>query len=346
MQANILKKVQILLFIGLSAIVLGCGKGCKKSKLEVNVDDISLTIDYKRFDQDLFKCKTESDLRDLKNAYGSFYNDFVFGMMRFKVIDGDSLCTKAVIDLVENKDILSLYDSTQKVFLDDAFVKTGLTDAMKHYRHYFQADAIPKFISYISIFYLQNCIGEDYVGIGLDMYLGKNFVYYTDQRLEFPQFLIDKLEKQYLVRNTVKIFIEDRFKTNPSNVFLERAVQEGKIYYMLDALCPEMPDTIKIQYSNDKLNWMKEVEKEMWVDLVNRKVLYSKNNSENEKYFNDGPFTNATNVSRDSPPRVGEWLGWQIVRKYMESHPDITLAQLMEERDLMKIFKDSGYRPM
>ena len=145
--------------------------------------------------------------------------------------------------------------------------------------------------------------------------------------------------------NTIRAFIELKFEQEPSIVFIERAVQQGKIYYMLDALCPEMPDTIKIQYSNTKLNWIKAVEKEMWIDFVNRKVLYEKDGFENDKYFSDGPFTNAPNVSRDSPPRVGEWLGWQIVRKYMENHSTVTLPELMNEKDLMKIFKDSGYRP-
>ncbi len=106
-----------------------------------------------------------------------------------------------------------------------------------------------------------------------------------------------------------------------------------------------MPDTIKIQYSQVKLDWIKATEQEMWVDFVNRKVLFSKNAFENDKYFLDGPFTNVSSVSRDSPPRVGEWLGWQIVKKYMETHPKVTINQLMAERDLMKIYKDSGYRP-
>ena len=152
------------------------------------------------------------------------------------------------------------------------------------------------------------------MGIGLDMYLGKDYIYYTDSRLDFPQYMIEKFSKDYVLRNTVKYFIEQLFEMNPSPLFIERAVQQGKIYFLLDALCPEMPDTIKIQYSQVKLDWIKATEQEMWVDFVNRKVLFSKNAFENDKYFLDGPFTNVSSVSRDSPPRVGEWLGWQRSR--------------------------------
>ena len=39
------------------------------------------------------------------------------------------------------------------------------------------------------------------------------------------------------------------------------------------------------------------------------------------------------------------WLGWQIVRKYMEENPKVTLAQLMAEKNAQKILTESKYKP-
>jgi len=345
MNANILKKSQFIFFITLVILACSCRSGCNHSKLNVDVSSVSLKIDFLRFDQDLFQCKTAEDLFALRKKYNGFYDDFVFKVMGFVPTKDDTFCIDKTLELIKNKDILSLYDSTQKVFSEDNYIRDGISDAIKHYKYYFKEDSIPKFIAFLSVLTYPNTISENYIGIGLDMFLGKSFTYYYDTRLNFPQYYINYLSKEYLLRKTLFSFIEQRFESEPSAVFIERAVQQGRYYYLLDAMCPEMPDSIKLEYTAEKLKWMKGVEQEMWIDLVNRKVLYGKDRFENDKYFTPGPFTNAPNVSQDSPPRVGEWLGWQIVSKYMESNPNVTVSELMQEKDLLKIFKNSGYRP-
>ena len=49
--------------------------------------------------------------------------------------------------------------------------------------------------------------------------------------------------------------------------------------------------------------------------------------------------------NRDSAPKLGVWMGWQIVRKYMKEHPDVTLQQLMADNDAQKILNQSKYKP-
>ena len=43
--------------------------------------------------------------------------------------------------------------------------------------------------------------------------------------------------------------------------------------------------------------------------------------------------------------RLSSWLGWQIVRKYMNAHPKLELQDLLVEKDARKILQDSGYKP-
>ncbi len=346
MGTNILKKIQIILIIASFLFIVSCKDGCNHNKFKVDVKEIPVQIDYRRFDIDLRNCRNASDIQNLEKVYKTFYYDFVYRVNGYIPTKDDSLCTGDMLKFVNDSNFISLCDSIQKVFKDDAFLKEGLTDAIKHYKYYFTKDTtIPVFIGFPSSLLFPNIFSDNYVGIGLDMYLGKSFPYYYSPRLDYPQYIIDKYIKEYAVRNTVMAFIRQHFDEEPRPLFIERAVQQGRYYYMLDALCPEMPDTIKIQYTSKKLEWMHQVEKEMWIDLINRKVLYQKNREEVDRFFSDGPFTNAANVSPDSPPRVGEWLGWQIVKKYMDSHSNITIPELMNERDLMKIFKESGYRP-
>lgn len=48
---------------------------------------------------------------------------------------------------------------------------------------------------------------------------------------------------------------------------------------------------------------------------------------------------------KDAPASLGKWIGWQIVRKYMEKILTVTLEKLMNESDAQKILNDSKYKP-
>jgi uncharacterized protein YjaZ len=60
-------------------------------------------------------------------------------------------------------------------------------------------------------------------------------------------------------------------------------------------------------------------------------------------FLADGPYT--MEFSKDSPPRLGEWIGLQIIRSYMQKNPEITLQMMMQETDAQKILTLSGYKP-
>jgi len=63
----------------------------------------------------------------------------------------------------------------------------------------------------------------------------------------------------------------------------------------------------------------------------------------NKKWFEFAPFTNAENIPQDSPPQLGIYMGWQIVKAYMEDHPELSPADLLKEADAQKILK--AYKP-
>ena len=60
-------------------------------------------------------------------------------------------------------------------------------------------------------------------------------------------------------------------------------------------------------------------------------------------YLNDGPFT--SEISQQSPGRLGMWVGWRIVESYMNHHPEVTLADLLAENDAQHILEHSYYKP-
>jgi uncharacterized protein YjaZ len=81
----------------------------------------------------------------------------------------------------------------------------------------------------------------------------------------------------------------------------------------------------------------------MWSYFIAQKLLYTTDQAEVMKFTTDGPFTSA--FSKEAPPRVGYWLGRQIVKQYMNKNPKVTLQQLMNETDAQVILTKAKYKP-
>jgi uncharacterized protein YjaZ len=73
--------------------------------------------------------------------------------------------------------------------------------------------------------------------------------------------------------------------------------------------------------------------------------LYETDDQKIQTYINEAPFTPQLGEHNQSAPKLGIWTGWQIVKEYMDRHPDVTLQQLMNNQDAQKILNDSKYRP-
>jgi uncharacterized protein YjaZ len=115
--------------------------------------------------------------------------------------------------------------------------------------------------------------------------------------------------------------------------------------YIKDKLIPEYSDANKIGYTELQLKFCQENEYYMWSNLVENKLLYDINPKNEQRFIQPAPFSKFyLEIDNQTPGRVGQWLGWQIVRSYMENNDEVTLEQLMA-MDAKTIFENSKYKP-
>jgi hypothetical protein len=81
----------------------------------------------------------------------------------------------------------------------------------------------------------------------------------------------------------------------------------------------------------------------VWAAIIENNMLYNTSGQVLRTFMADGPFT--AEFSKETPPRLGEFIGWRIFSKYMDDHPELTLQELMKERDAQKILAQSRYKP-
>ena len=116
---------------------------------------------------------------------------------------------------------------------------------------------------------------------------------------------------------------------------------KGLIYIKLNAN-GTVKSSIDKFYTPEQLQWVRQNEARLWADVVSNELLYASEYEVFRTFFADGPFTNE--YSYEAPPRLGEFLGLQIVRSYFGLR-EVGLRDLMEDPDLQGIFLDSGYKP-
>src|SRR4030095_12645288 len=115
-----------------------------------------------------------------------------------------------------------------------------------------------------------------------------------------------------------------------------------KEIYALDKLLPETPDTLKIGYTSNQLKGCYSNEGLIWNFFLKNNLVNSIDADVHKYYLEEGPGT--PEFGQGAPGAIGTFVGWQIVKKWMEKNPKTSLANLLST-DSRKIFEESKYRP-
>jgi hypothetical protein len=250
--------------------------------------------------------------------------------------------------ILQNPDYLELKTTVDKTFPDLKKQELEINQAFKYIKYYYPKQKLPRIISFLSGFAVQTPIGNDYIGIGLDMFLGKNGErFYPALRESIPAYIARRFNPENISPRLIETLIrEDMFPEKDSDrTLLSKMIYNGKVLYLMDAVMPETSDTLKIGYTQDQLDWCTEYESGIWAYFIENNLLYESDYLKIQKYIAEAPFTPGIGEKSDSAPKLGIWTGWQIVKKYMDKNPELTLQQLMQEGDAQKILNESKYKP-
>lgn len=336
------KPYQIYLFFLCAFTVFSCGENKKP-----DVSHINLSVKIERFDHDLYHGRTKSVQETnafLAKKYGSFYDDFITQMVGNSSITG----VEVLKNLYKGKAYEDLNHEVDSVYPNLNDVENELSETFKYVKYYYPKVKIPRFISFLSGFAYQIPLGDNYMGIGLDMFLGKDSKFYPALVKSIPRYQSRRFEPSYIVpRITEEFAKEELFKPNDEDqTLLSQMIYHGKILYFMDQVLPEsVSDSVKIGYTGRQLAWSKNFEGNIWGVFLENDLLYKSDFRKIQQYLTDGPFTGGLGDKNESAPKLGVWIGWQVVKKYMADHPDVSLQQLMADNDAQKILIKSKYKP-
>ncbi len=339
------KTKQIYLFFFIALLFAACTNDKK-----IDVSHIPVDVKIERFDQDFDAMRTKPmapQAAFLQNKYGRFYQDFIEQILNAGTT-ADTAYFSTLRQVFAGQAYLDLKHDVDSVYHDGMDKQNEeLTDAFRRIKYYYPQKNLPKVYAYFSGFQAQTSIGNGYIAIGLDLFLGGDSRFYPALVQNFPRYLSRRFNRVNITPRVAEaIAREDMFPENDNDrSLLAKMIYNGKILYFMDKVLPDVADSVKIGYTDKQIQWCEANKANIWTLFLEENLLYETDFQKINTYLNEAPFTPGLGEHNESAPKLGVWTGWQIVRQYMEKHPEITLPQLMADGDAQKILNGAKYRP-
>ncbi|WP_348797812.1 gliding motility lipoprotein GldB [Flavobacterium adhaerens] len=300
----------------------------QKSKVEKAIEEIPVEeIKVERFDKQFFETAPD-ELYKLKKQYPYFFSPNI----------NDTVWLNKMKEPIWRE----VYSEVQKKYSNSDGIQKEVEDLVQHIKYYFPKAKTPKVITLISDMDYSNkaIYADSLVIISLELYLGKDHKFY-----QFPKYIRQNFEEKQMMPDVVTSLAQRKIAPPMEKDLISQMIYFGKELYLKDILLPNYTDAEKIGYTPEQLLWCQENESYIWRYYIEREMLFSDEQKLVSRFIDPAPFSKFfLEIDNDSPGRVGQWIGWQIVRSYMENNSNVKMEQLLKT-DAKVIFEQSKYKP-
>ncbi|MCX7546657.1 gliding motility lipoprotein GldB [Xanthomarina sp. F1114] len=318
-----MKNLSVLFFLLISVV------SCKKdSKIEKEIAQIPINFDVERFDK-IFGASTVENLAETKRAYPFLFSEKYT----------DSFWIAKVNDTLQKQ----LTEASARIFPEFKEEKIEITQLFQHLKYYFPEFKTPRVITTTSSVDYRNkvIVTDTIVLISLDTYLGSDHEFYQGiQKYLSQNFTKDQIVVDMATEYSKKHIYQQQLKT-----LLDEMIYYGKQLYFKDLVIPFKTDAEKIGYTQEQIDWASANETEIWRYFVARELLFSTDSSLPNRFINPAPFSKfqLEEIDRESPGKIGRYMGWQIVRAYMLNNK-VSMKNMMH-KEAKDIFNNSNFKP-
>ncbi|MFY0626433.1 MAG: gliding motility lipoprotein GldB [Reichenbachiella sp.] len=253
----------------------------------------------------------------------------------------DTIIANRMLNLFLDPYIDTLVMESTNYFSDFDEIINELESAYRFIQFNYPEVKIPRVETFVSGLYNDMYVSDSLVIVGLDYFMGMNGSYHSN---DIPLYIVKRYMRESLAPIVLSFVSNDFNKVDLQHkTLLSEMVNLGKTYYFVSEALPCKPDSLIIGYTSEEIKLAKENQEVIWANIIQNELLYETNHFVKNKFVGESP--NVVEISEKCPGRIGAWVGWEIVRSYMEKNPEVTFKELMNESDAHKIFQLSGFKP-
>lgn len=324
-------------FFGLSLGLGACKNDSTEScRTDVAADAPAVPVRVKRLESNFFEIKTPADAQQFMAANPAFSRYY----LQRQPSNEKQLAT-SLTQLATNDALQQLGRETKAAFPDSAALRRDLGEMFRRVHHYFPDFNAPPAATYVSGFLSKDIyVNDSLLVLSLDWFVGPK----ASKRPDLPQYMLRRYTPEGLMPLLAQ-GVSSKYNKHEltANTMLDAMVHSGKALYFASLMLPCTPDSLLMGYTSREMVGLEANEPRVWGHFLEKNLLYSTTPFLLQKYVGERP--NVPEIDKTCPGRVGQWVGLQIVRKYVATHPDVSLARLMAEKNAQRILNESHYRP-
>ena len=328
-------RLRTLLAVSAAALgLLACSKQEQSCEMSPEVAKVKAPVQLVRLEQPFFQIRTTADADRFLGEHGLFARQFLQSQQY-----PPGVLSGTLTRLATNAGLQKLGAQADSTFRGPA-LQQDLTHLFQYVRYYFPDFRVPPVRTFVSGLSQDLFVNDSLIVLSTDYFVGPKAVY----RPNVPAYIMRRYTPAHMLPN-VALAISSKYnqKSAANPTTLSEMVQFGKALYFAEKVLPCTPDSLLIGYTNKEMAGVTFNEGKIWAHFIEKNLLYNTAPFVVQKYVGERP--NIPEIDKTAPGRVGAWMGWQIVRKYMAENPKVTLAQLMAEKDAQRILNASRYHP-
>lgn len=162
--------------------------------------------------------------------------------------------------------------------------------------------------------------------IALNHYLGSNYEGYSSiapyRRKVKTQEMLPYDMAEALVATSYP------YKAPEGEKAINRIVYEGILAVAKMRLVENANPAYALGYSHDEYKWLEDNERNIWDKMVSSKLIFDTSELTIERLVMPSPSCRL--ISDDTPGRAGRYIGYKIVKAYLDAKPSTSLAKLLQ----------------
>ena len=313
------------LFISVSVILFSCSS----DRLNVDISQTTFNQDFYYVDEMLFNKDKETLQQNhelLKEKIGSLY--LFEWRQNLRLNKTDSFVNE--IHTFYNTDyIKDLENSKQSILPDIKNKEESITKAFRYFKLHFDESSLPYQVIYMNKLFSNIHCSDSSVTVSPESYLpADSEVIKSIPKNQLYAWQKDRMDIQYLERDIVFNWVQVHLFDEIDKQLAQHIIQAGKILYITNASFPEVEERYIVRYSEEDWKWAEENEDLTWDYLVKEQLLFKNNRRDKANFLNAGPTT--VGLPDESPDRMGQFLGYKMVKGYMEDNKEVSLQELLK----------------
>lgn len=316
---------------------------CNSDRLDVDASDIKINISFLNMDSLLFVTKDSTKFLGVHKQWEKQVPElYEYQLYCFNIRKLDAASNfRNYRRLLDGKYAGASASNNYMVDLENAlhskFTKNDLTNrksiirsGFQHLKYHLPKAKAPLYITFNnSLFTTAVFCGEKNISIGLEWYLGGEHPLVKEvPSQKVDSWMKERMHAEYLERDVLYGWILTNILPDVEGSMAQYIVHYGKALYLTEASFPKAAKRIILRYTQKDFDWALKNEEAFWNYLIQQKLLLTKKELDIANMINDGPFT--PGIPEDgAPDRLGQFLGWRMVKQYMDTHEEVSLQDLV-----------------